>query len=113
MQTPSMSIVFRGWIVVTIGVAALYGYSLRIAAQSSTATAATGCPGEYTIGPEDLLDIAVWNNNEISRTVPVRPDGKISLPLLNDVQAAGLTPMQLRESLSALLTTYMPVASVS
>jgi len=47
--------------------------------------------GDYRIGPEDVLDIAVWNNTAISRTVPVRPDGKISLPLLNDVQAAGLT----------------------
>ena len=41
--------------------------------------------GEYTIGPEDILDITVWNNTAISRTVPVRPDGKISLPLLDDV----------------------------
>src|SRR5262245_41477148 len=47
---------------------------------------------EYAIGPEDVLDIAVWNNTDISRTVPVRPDGKISLPLLNDVQAAGVSP---------------------
>ena len=54
----------------------------------------------YVIGPEDVLDIAVWENTQISRTVPVRPDGKISLPLVNDVQAAGLTPMQLREVLT-------------
>ena len=112
MSAPSMSFVFRGWIGVTIGIAALYACSLRIAAQTP-ATGGVGCPGEYTIGPEDILDIAVWNNNEISRTVPVRPDGKISLPLLNDVQAAGLTPMQLRESLSTLLKTYMSVTSVS
>ena len=52
--------------------------------------------GDYRIGPEDVLDISVWNNTAISRTVPVRPDGKISLPLVNDVQAAGLTPTQLR-----------------
>jgi polysaccharide export outer membrane protein len=50
----------------------------------------------YVIGPEDVLDITVWKETEISRPVPVRPDGKISLPLLNDVQAAGLTPMQLQ-----------------
>jgi polysaccharide export outer membrane protein len=55
--------------------------------------------GEYRIGPEDVLDISVWNNSAISRTVPVRPDGKISLPLVNDVQAAGLTPNQLRSVL--------------
>ena len=49
----------------------------------------------YSIGSEDVLMIDVWKEPEISRTVPVRRDGKISLPLLNDVQAAGLTPSQL------------------
>jgi polysaccharide biosynthesis/export protein len=69
--------------------------------------------GDYRIGPEDVLDIAVWNNAAISRTVPVRPDGKISLPLLNDVQAAGMTPMQLREILNKKLAEYMPTPEVS
>src|SRR2546425_11011259 len=68
---------------------------------------------DYRIGPEDLLDIAVWNNASISRTVPVRPDGKISLPLLNDVQAAGLTPIQLREVLIKKLAEYTPTPEVS
>jgi len=72
-----------------------------------------GCPVSYRIGAEDVLDIAVWNNTEISRTVPVRPDGKISLPLLNDVQAAGLTPIQLRDALTTALTEYIPAAAVS
>jgi polysaccharide export outer membrane protein len=72
-----------------------------------------GCPASYVIGAEDVLDIAVWNNTEVSRTVPVRPDGKISLPLLNDVQAAGLTPMQLREALTTALTEYIPTPGVS
>ncbi len=74
---------------------------------------ATTAGGDYRIGPEDLLDIAVWNNAAISRTVPVRPDGKISLPLLHDVQAAGLTPMQLREVLVKRLADYMPTPEVS
>jgi len=68
---------------------------------------------DYRIGPEDKLQIAVWNNEAMSRTVPVRPDGKISLPLLNDVQAAGLTPLQLRDALVKRLTDYMPTAEVS
>ena len=68
---------------------------------------------EYRIGPEDVLDIAVWNNTAISRTTPVRPDGKISLPLLNDVQAAGLTPTQLADVLTKKLTEYMPTPEVS
>src|SRR2546425_9259301 len=70
-------------------------------------------PSDYLIGPEDMLDIAVWNNTAISRTVPVRPDGKISLPLLNDVQAAGLTPMLLREALMKKLAEYVPTPEVS
>ena len=68
---------------------------------------------DYEIGPEDVLDIAVWNNTAISRTVPVRPDGKISLPLLNDVQAAGFTPMLLRNVLIKKLAEYMPTPEVS
>src|SRR5436309_12377407 len=63
--------------------------------------------GDYRIGPEDALDIAVWNNTAISRTVPVRPDGKISLPLLNDVQAAGTTPMQLQTNISEGLRKFI------
>lgn len=50
---------------------------------------------EYLIGPEDVLNIVVWNNAALSSTVQVRPDGMISLPLVNDVQAEGLTPMAL------------------
>lgn len=68
---------------------------------------------DYRIGPEDVLDIAVWHNEAMSRTVPVRPDGKISLPLLNEVQAAGLTPMQLRDVLSKRLEEYMPNPEIS
>jgi polysaccharide export outer membrane protein len=63
-------------------------------------------PGEYRIGPEDVLDFHVWKNDELSRTVPVRPDGKISLPLVNDIQAAGLTPNQLRQQLTVALSPY-------
>jgi polysaccharide export outer membrane protein len=69
-------------------------------------------PG-YRIGPEDVLQVSVWNNEAMSRTAPIRPDGKISLPLLNDVQAAGLTPMELRERLMQRLTEYMPHPEVS
>ena len=80
---------------------------------SALQTPATDPGPDYVIGPEDVLDIAVWNNTEITRTVPVRPDGKISLPLLNDVQAAGFTPMQLRDTLAKLLETYIASPTVS
>lgn len=62
---------------------------------------------EYRIGPEDVLKISVWKNPELSNTVAVRPDGKISLPLLNDVQAAGFTPTELRSHLKSRLKVYM------
>ncbi len=69
--------------------------------------------GEYRIGPEDVLQISVWKNDTMSRAVPVRPDGKISLPLLNDVQAAGLTPLELRDVLTQKLAEYIPDPEVS
>jgi polysaccharide biosynthesis/export protein len=69
---------------------------------------------EYLIGPEDVLDITVWKNcPDLCRTVPVRPDGKMSLPLVNDVQAAGLTPMDLRRHLTEQLAEYLPSPEVS
>ena len=60
----------------------------------------------YVIGPEDALDISVWKEPDVSRAVPVRPDGKISLPLLNDIQAAGLTPMQLQAAITEGLKKF-------
>jgi polysaccharide export outer membrane protein len=68
---------------------------------------------DYRIGAEDLLDISVWKNPELSRTVPVRPDGKVSLPLVNDVQAAGLTPTALREQLTRRLSEFIPAPEVA
>ena len=69
----------------------------------------------YKIGPQDMLQIDVWKEPEITRVVPVRPDGKITLPLLNDVQAAGLTPMELASAISDGLKKYInnPQVSVS
>jgi polysaccharide export outer membrane protein len=67
----------------------------------------------YQIGPEDVLEISVWKNPELSRTVPVRPDGKVSLPLVNDIQASGLTPIDLRDQVTAKLSEYIPAPEVS
>jgi polysaccharide export outer membrane protein len=61
----------------------------------------------YIIGPQDVLDISVWKENELTRTVPVRPDGKISMPLLNDVRAAGLTPNQLAAQITTSLKKFV------
>jgi polysaccharide export outer membrane protein len=61
----------------------------------------------YVIGPDDVLAINVWKEPELTGSIPVRADGMISLPLLNDVQAAGLTPMQLSASLTDKLKKYV------
>jgi polysaccharide export outer membrane protein len=68
---------------------------------------------DYVIGPEDMLQITVWKNESLSRQLAVRPDGKISMPLLNDVQAAGLTPNQLREQLLASAAKFVTDPSVT
>jgi polysaccharide export outer membrane protein len=68
---------------------------------------------DYKIGPEDLLDISVWKNPELSRTVPVRPDGKVSLPLVNDIQASGLTANELRAQLAQRLAPFIQNPEVS
>lgn len=62
---------------------------------------------DYVIGPQDVVDISVWKEPELSRSVPVRPDGRISLPLINDIQAAGLTPGQLGAQIASGLTKYV------
>jgi polysaccharide export outer membrane protein len=64
-------------------------------------------PADYVIGADDTLRIAVWNEANLNATLPVRPDGKISLPLLDDVQAAGLTPMELSASIKEKLKKYV------
>ena len=61
----------------------------------------------YKIGPQDVLKVDVWKETEITRSVPVRPDGKISLPLLNDVQAAGLTAMELANNITEGLKKFI------
>jgi len=60
----------------------------------------------YVIGSEDVIDIQVWKNADLSKVVTVRPDGKISLPLTGDVQAGGLTPVQLSEGITEKLKEY-------
>src|ERR1700723_1621491 len=67
----------------------------------------------YVIGAQDVLGVSVWKEPEVSRIVPVRPDGKISLPLLNDVQAAGLTPAQLAAEITESLKKYVTSPQVT
>lgn len=62
---------------------------------------------EYKIGREDLLDISVWRDGDLSRTVPVRPDGRISLPLLGEIEAAGLTASALADLIRDELRPFL------
>jgi polysaccharide export outer membrane protein len=63
--------------------------------------------GEYRIGREDVLEVVVWHEPELTRVVPVRPDGKISLPLAGEIEAAGKTPAELQEGLTKALSGYI------
>lgn len=70
-------------------------------------------PGNYTIGPADVLEILVWRNDSLSKVVIVRPDGMITLPLMGDFMAAGKTPLELRADIIESLTEYQEVPEVS
>lgn len=70
-------------------------------------------PPDYVIGAEDVLDISVWKNIDLSRVVVVRPDGMISLPLVGDIKAAGKSPEELKGSIEKKLREYSETAIVS
>ncbi|MGH9406203.1 MAG: polysaccharide biosynthesis/export family protein [Terriglobia bacterium] len=82
--------------------------SAAVPAPPAEVSAAVPGSANYVIGPGDLLDVSVWQNADLSfKGLPVRPDGKISIPLLNDVQAAGLTAMQLSNAITAGLKSFV------
>lgn len=94
------------WLVIGAGV----GFAQDSSGSGNSATSslpASVAPPSYLIGAEDVLLISVWKEPDLTATLPVRPDGKISLPLLNDVQAAGLTPMQLATSITEKLRKFV------
>jgi len=101
-------------LAISVGLPALSGLALHgqttaavIRAQAdNTATAAVD-PNKYLVGPEDLLFIKVWREPDFTLPVAVRPDGKITMPLIGEVQAAGETPLQLTNTLADLLTKYL------
>lgn len=115
--------------VVAIQLTLLLGMALwagAVAAQSSDATSdaaasaetkadkaatqaapAPALESDYVIGADDFLKIVVWKETELTETLPVRPDGKISMPLLGDVLAAGMSPTELAESIRVKLKKYI------
>jgi len=76
-------------------------------AKSPDEAQSSNVPSDYVIGADDTLHISVWKEPDLSETLPVRPDGKISMPLLNDITAAGLTPLQLRDQITEKLKKYV------
>lgn len=70
-------------------------------------------PNAYAIGIGDVVEISVWKNPELAVTVPVRPDGRISMPLVGDIEAAGRTPLALRDQLTSQLKEYVTAPGVS
>lgn len=93
----------------------LLGVLLAAACSSSKgAQRPDGRPdAEYRIGREDVLEVVVWHEPELTRVVPVRPDGKISLPLAGEMEAAGKTPAELQAGLAKVLAPYIRDAAVA
>ncbi len=97
------------------GIAVLVcGRGLATSGQNGTSAASTpqarseaAAPSDYVIGADDMLHISVWKEPDLTSTLPVRPDGKISIPLVNDLAAAGMTPMQLADSITDKLKKYI------
>jgi len=105
-------------------IGALLGESSFAFAQEKPAPAANIAPqaseknsmivtSDYYIGPEDILEIIVWRNADLSKVVTVRPDGRISLPLLGDIEATGLTPGQLTTNIVTKLKQFKETPTVS
>jgi len=106
----------RGLGVLTLAVFAAASAAAQVRAQqpadapanaASNATAGATVPAGYVIGPEDVLTIVVWREKDMSTDAVVRPDGQISIPLLNDLQAGGLTPDQLKSAIERAASKYV------
>jgi polysaccharide export outer membrane protein len=110
--------------VVTVGMSAAYAQETKketkteskpasVSEKPASGQSVAQVDPDYVIGSEDLLMINVWREPEMSRTVSVRPDGKITLPLIGDFEAAGATPKQLQDRLSKKLQTLVTNPEVS
>jgi polysaccharide export outer membrane protein len=96
------------WIFLALALACLPALAVgQDSTQAKDPAPASQAGPTYVIGPDDTLYISVWKEPDLTETLPVRADGKISMPLLNDVQAAGLTPMQLGAALTDKLKKYV------
>jgi polysaccharide export outer membrane protein len=104
----------RAWIRLTLAAAAVLLASFAANPAAAQAAGASVDTAKYIIGPGDVLQISVWHNPELSTSAPVRPDGRISTPLVTDVVAAGRTPEDLGHDIEARLKKYVsdPIVTV-
>jgi len=114
----AVCILISGWLAAQTDATKNTG-STTPAAQPASADSGTGAAAvrphdnTYIIGDDDVLSINVWKEAEVSRTVPVRSDGKISLPLAGEVQASGQTPLQLEKLLATKLQSFISEPEVT
>lgn len=107
MRRSSM-LVLAGWLAISQLIISCASTSYPASAAASASTAATKAPSnDYIIGPGDTLQVFVWRNPELSVTVPVRPDGKISTPLVENMVAVGKTSPQLARDMEGVLGEYV------
>jgi polysaccharide biosynthesis/export protein len=112
-----------GWALVTSAVAQSSGVADQHLREDASASAtagdspsiasASGQDAHYTIGSDDVLSISVWNEKELTESVPVRSDGNISMPLIGEIQATGKTPIQLEQDISTRLRAYVTQPAVT
>jgi polysaccharide export outer membrane protein len=96
-----------GWLVLSPLIVACASAPTPAPSPTATATDLKYADNNYVIGPGDTLEVFVWRNQELSKTVPVRPDGKISTPLVEDMVAVGKTPPQLARDMEKVLSEYV------
>lgn len=110
MRRPAL---FIGLVLGLLAAAVAQAQEQGLVAQPRGATVGIEAPPDYVIGPSDVLSIVFWRDESMTTEVVVRPDGKISLPLINDVHAAGLTPEKLREQVTELSSKFLQDPAVS
>ena len=124
-----MKIASRSFLSIGVFVLALTGFALAqanadsdhlahpvppaAAPQPAAPEAKTSPEADYVIGNDDMLGINAWKEPELTESVPVRSDGKISLPLIGEIQASGRTPLQLKEDITAKLRAYLAAPAVT
>jgi len=108
---------FTGMVLVALALVTLWGCvpaaSQLTDAQAAAARAAKPAQDTYLLGPEDALEISVWKEPDLTKQLVVRPDGKLTYPLIGEVQASGHTVKQLQEEISKRLAKYVTDAHVT